>query len=1227
MFLNKNTCRIVLSVIALILIMPLWSAYLKNYPVSRNQPDGTQLNLFVSGDEYYNWLHDKDGYTIKQNDQGWYVYLELSDKDLILTDLIVGRDNPNQRNINPWTNISSDEMKQKRLATQNQIRDIGGDRAPHTGTINNLVVFIRFSDQTEFGQSLSTYNLMFNGTTGNTMQSYFREASYNALNITSSYYPTTTTNVLSWQDSHIRGYYSPYNATSNPTGYQNDSAKTSREHALLAAAVNGISSQVSTSLNLDGDNDGDVDNVCFIIKGDTDEWAELLWPHRWSLYSQDVYINSKRVYDYNFQLSDFLFYSGTGVLCHEMFHSLGAPDLYHYSYDGFSPVGSWDLMEQDSNPPQHMGAYMKWKYVGWISSIPTISANQSYSLNPLTSATGNAYRINSPNSTSEYYVVEFRKATGTFESQLPGSGLLVYRINTNAGDGNAEGPPDEVYLYRPGGTTTNDGNVDNANYSSETGRTSINSATNPVPFLSNGTIGGLVLSNIGPAAGSTISFNLGTDSEVILYGFVNGSNAPTVGLSGVSVTAGAYTETTDASGYYSMIIPSGTYTITAAKAGYNPSIQTNVLLADILCEVNFTLTQSNFIVNESFDSTVFPPIGWSTISVNGNYIWERVTSGTHPTCAPHSGLGFAKYNSYDAQIGQGANLVTPSFSVTPGQLYSVSFWMYRDTGSPSNADKLRLYSNGSPNTTNATLIATINRLTTQSPVETTSGWHHYTYEFTPVASGGNSYLILNSLSAYGNNIFIDDVVISESAPTTGTLSGTVTSSGNPLATATVSLVGTQQTTTTGANGMYSFLTITPGQYQVTCSKTGYSSQTLSTTITANQTTTLNFTLTDITQPIPLITGWNLVSLNVSPPNNSIATLFAPIQVSLLQIKGVDGIYIPNNPFNTLTNLTNGKAYNVKMSQNATWSVSGAAIAQSTPLSLNDGWNMVAYLPQVSSGTSTAMQSISTWLNQVKGTDGIYIPGNPFNTLNTMYPGKGYWVNITGAHTLTYPGRDITRSETSSIGRSKSNILPISPVILSNSMTALIRCDIAQQGDYISAYVNDECRAIEPIKVYNGITGALMQIYTEQSGEIISFRLLHSDTRQCDMLETNLTSEPGNMIGDYEIGQYLSLFGTATGNEENLAQPTELLGCYPNPFSMRISIKFNVAANNEPVTIEVYNIRGQKVRVLSDNRLKSGKQNIIWNGLDDGGNKVTSGVYFIKMQSSQYQKTIKILLTR
>jgi len=176
-----------------------------------------------------------------------------------------------------------------------------------------------------------------------------------------------------------------------------------------------------------------------------------------------------------------------------MFHTLGAPDLYHYSDTvGFAPVGPWDLMAQNGRTPQHSGVYMKHKYGGWIDEIPEITESGTYTLYPVSSETpeGIGYRIASEVD-NEFFVLEFRRKTGNLETTIPGTGLLVYRINSDF-DGNAgwngEDVLDEIYVYRPNGTLTENGLVDKAHFTQRQGRTELSYATNPKPFLSNGYI-------------------------------------------------------------------------------------------------------------------------------------------------------------------------------------------------------------------------------------------------------------------------------------------------------------------------------------------------------------------------------------------------------------------------------------------------------------------------------------------------------------------------------------------------------------------------------------------------------------------------------------------------------------------------------------------------------------------------------------------------------------------
>lgn len=517
--------REVRSLLLLVAFCALYgvAAPLSFVPQHLMQPDGAVLDCFASGDEYYNWLHDEAGYTIIQDPAtGYYVYALPGKGALAPSSLIPGRDNPALLGVEPWLAIRGEERAAKRDAF---LAAEPGPRvnAPTLGSFTNIAIFIRFSDETEFGEALSKYNLMFNdnGVGRSSLYNYFTETSYGAVSINTNLYPLpdTGTTVLSYRDSHPRGYYQPYNAASNPIGYQggdDGTERTAREHALLKAAVDSVAPYVPASVNLDTDNNGRVDNVVFIIRGSATGWASLLWPHQWSLYSVTATINGKRVFSYNLQLQTSI---NVGVLCHEMGHSLGMPDLYHYDSTPVTPIGSWDIMATSPSTPMHMGAYMKYKYGKWIAAPAVLAAPGTYTIRPATSATGNLYKVLSPYSASEFFVLEYRKKVGTFERSLPGEGLLVYRVNS-ARTGNAQGPPDELYIYRPGGTATVNGTLSGASFSEDVGRTVINDETNPSTFLTSGAPGGLAISAVG-TRGDSLSFVLGTPVTAVIDSFTS----------------------------------------------------------------------------------------------------------------------------------------------------------------------------------------------------------------------------------------------------------------------------------------------------------------------------------------------------------------------------------------------------------------------------------------------------------------------------------------------------------------------------------------------------------------------------------------------------------------------------------------------------------------------------------------------------------------------------------
>ena len=622
--------RLFILLIACFCIVSAHAAYLRNVPMTLTQPDGSVLHCYASGDEYFNYLHDANGYTIMQHPQtGFYVYADKRDGKLVATEFVAGRVDPASKNLKPFNLISPEEWKARRQAWHEFDNPVvHRDSVPNHGTLNNISIFIRFADDPEFTNSYSDIDNMFNDESENaiSLKTYFRAASYGAIEIPTTFYPGHNGDaIISYQDIYPRGYYRPYNSVTNPNGYDaaDDDEIRVREFALLERAVNYINANypIPTSLNIDYDNDGLVDNVCFIVRGNVDTWNSLLWPHKWSLFDRMVRINGKRVYTFNFQLADATDYFNTSTMCHEMNHSLGAPDLYHYSYLGPAPVGIWDLMENNAMPPQHCGAYMKMKYGHWIDEIPEITHAGTYTLNPISSATPTnvAYKIRS-NDPNQFYVLEYRDNTSLFETALPGSGLLIYRIDTRF-DGNTDYDPilhiyDEVYIFRPGGTTTVEGNLNAAYFSSDVGRAEFSASTNPYPYFSGGSIDNNLRIYDITSAGSTISFSYGDsgcEPPTNLVATVEGNDVTLswdAAADAVSYNVfrnGTLVGTTSETTYLDSDVASGFYTyhLKSIDANLIPSNPSEAVTVSIMVEGGIVVGDGGLATNTSLPTNSY----------------------------------------------------------------------------------------------------------------------------------------------------------------------------------------------------------------------------------------------------------------------------------------------------------------------------------------------------------------------------------------------------------------------------------------------------------------------------------------------------------------------------------------------------------------------------------------------------------------------------------------------
>ncbi len=108
------------------------------------------------------------------------------------------------------------------------------------------------------------------------------------------------------------------------------------------------------------------------------------------------------------------------------------------------------------------------------------------------------------------------------------------------------------------------------------------------------------------------------------------------------------------------------------------------------------------------------------------------------------------------------------------------------------------------------------------------------------------------------------------------------------------------------------------------------------------------------------------------------------------------------------------------------------------------------------------------------------------------------------------------------------------------------------------------------------------------------------------------------MGAYEYGAppYVDI------DDNVIVQTHELLfQNYPNPFNPTTTIEFSIQ-NNSKVELAIYNIKGQKIKTLAQNDFNKGSHSIIWNGDNESGNPVSSGIYFYKLRVDGKAEAVK-----
>ncbi|NOY79201.1 MAG: T9SS type A sorting domain-containing protein [Calditrichaeota bacterium] len=183
------------------------------------------------------------------------------------------------------------------------------------------------------------------------------------------------------------------------------------------------------------------------------------------------------------------------------------------------------------------------------------------------------------------------------------------------------------------------------------------------------------------------------------------------------------------------------------------------------------------------------------------------------------------------------------------------------------------------------------------------------------------------------------------------------------------------------------------------------------------------------------------------------------------------------------------------------------------------------------------------------------------------------------------------------------------------------------------------------KISNGLPIVALQWVTRSEEDNIGFNVYRSRTKNgrykkitTEIIRSNSTGrydfEDGTVVAGYQyyykiedvdLAGHRTLHGPVRANVA-LPQEFHLSQNYPNPFNPETTIRFTLPKSGH-VQLVIFNLLGQKVRTLLNEDRKAGFYNLRWDGRDEFGNAVPSGIYYYSIKAGAFHATKRMILAR
>ncbi|MCD6249886.1 MAG: T9SS type A sorting domain-containing protein [candidate division Zixibacteria bacterium] len=385
--------------------------------------------------------------------------------------------------------------------------------------------------------------------------------------------------------------------------------------------------------------------------------------------------------------------------------------------------------------------------------------------------------------------------------------------------------------------------------------------------------------------------------------------------------------------------------------------------------------------------------------------------------------------------------------------------------------------------------------------------------------------------------------------------------------------------------------------------------------------------------IPLHSGWNLISWNANF-HDDIYSAFGSIMGCLDVVLSFEEgalVFDPGlDPFNTLTHVDPHHGYWVRVNCDTALQICGEPLQQWEAIYCEPGWNLVSYWPPEPLLVEDALISILPHLQQVMGFDQtaqVWMTGmGQFNTLTEMRPTFGYWAKVDTWLPLIYPGffpMDCTSTDI--VVRDRNDGASSGGIETSRTWMSVYGDDISVDGQSLTegtrivfkigeavcgeGFYTDGKLKLTPVYGYDA-SGEVSKLYPGENDVISVF--INDQQVYPDLSWT----------GDGARVRLAALSTDAVG----LPQTFALKQNYPNPFNPSTNIAFELPSNGH-VSLAIYNVLGQKVATITDQLYPAGRWEVTWNGNDDSGDQVATGIYFYRLTMGDNVLTRKMMLLK